>query len=88
MESRGPSRYSDGLGDGSPGFDSRRRQEFSLFHGVQTDSGAHPTSYSMVTGELSTGTDRPGREAYHSPPSGAKVKNGGAIPPFLHVFMT
>jgi hypothetical protein len=26
----------------------------------------------------------PGREAEHSPPSSAEVKNGEAVPPFLH----
>jgi hypothetical protein len=28
---------------------------------------------------------RPGREADHSPPSSAEVKNGGAVPPLLHM---
>jgi hypothetical protein len=28
---------------------------------------------------------RPGREADHSPASSAEVKNGGAIPPLLHM---
>jgi hypothetical protein len=30
---------------------------------------------------------RPGREADHSPPSSAEVKNGGAISPLLHLFI-
>jgi hypothetical protein len=30
------------------------------------------------------GIKRPGREADHSPPSSAGVKNGGAIPPLPH----
>jgi hypothetical protein len=34
-----------------------------------------------VPGALSPGVKRPGREADHSPPSSAEVKNGGAIPP-------
>jgi hypothetical protein len=34
-----------------------------------------------VRGALSPGVKRPGREADHSPPSSAEVKNGGAIPP-------
>jgi hypothetical protein len=35
-------------------------------------------------GTLSPGTKRPGREADHSPPSSAQVKNDGAIPPLPH----
>jgi hypothetical protein len=31
---------------------------------------------------ITLGIKRPGREADHSPPSSAEVKNGGAIPPF------
>jgi hypothetical protein len=29
---------------------------------------------------------RPEREADHSPPSSAEVKNGGAIPPLPHMY--
>jgi hypothetical protein len=43
---------------------------------VQTDFGAHPTSYPM-----GTGANVPGREADHSPPSSSEVKNDGAMPP-------
>jgi hypothetical protein len=35
----------------------------------------------MGTGSFSPELKRLGREADHSPPSGAKIKNGGAIPP-------
>jgi hypothetical protein len=39
-------------------------------------SGAHPASYRMDTGALSgRGVKRPGREAGHSPPASAEVKN-------------
>jgi hypothetical protein len=31
-------------------FESRKGQEFSLLHFVQTGSGVHPTSYPMGTG--------------------------------------
>jgi hypothetical protein len=41
----------------------------------QNSSGDHPASYPMGTGELSPGVQRPGREADHSLPSSAKVKN-------------
>jgi hypothetical protein len=37
-----------------------------------------------LLGALSQGIKRPGREADHSPPSTAEVKNGGTIPPRLH----
>jgi hypothetical protein len=29
------------------GFDSRHGKDFSLFHSIQTGSGAHPASYPM-----------------------------------------
>jgi hypothetical protein len=47
---------------------------FSLHHRVQNGPGAHPASYPMVTGVLSLGVKRPGREADHSPPTSAEVK--------------
>jgi hypothetical protein len=34
---------------------------------------------------LSSGVKRQVREADHSPPSGAAVKNDGAAPPLLHM---
>jgi len=44
--------------------------EFFLHHRVQTGSGAYPAPYPMGTrGSF------PGREADHSPPCGAEVKN-------------
>jgi hypothetical protein len=46
-------------------------EDFSSSPGVQTGSGAHPASYPMGTG----GKARPGRDADHSPPSSAEVKN-------------
>jgi hypothetical protein len=48
---------------------------FSLHHRVQNGSGAHPASYPMDTGAFSLAVKRPGREADHSPPSSAEVKN-------------
>jgi hypothetical protein len=48
---------------------------FSLHHRVQNGSEALPSSYPMGTGALSLGVKRPGREANHSPPSSAEVKN-------------
>jgi hypothetical protein len=54
---------------------------FSVLHNVQTGSGAH-----QVPGTISPGggVKCPGREADHSAPSNADVKNVGAIPPLLH----
>jgi hypothetical protein len=45
--------------------------DFSL-HSVQTGSGAHPASIQWVPGVLSPGVKR---EAAHSPPTTAEVKN-------------
>jgi hypothetical protein len=47
---------------------------FSLHHSVQTASGAHPASYPMGTRCSFPGVKWPGREADHSPPSSAEVK--------------
>jgi hypothetical protein len=55
---------------------------FSLPHNVQNGSGAHQVSYTMGTrGSF------PVRKADHSPPSGAEIENGGAIPSLPHVFI-
>jgi hypothetical protein len=49
-------------------------------HIVQTGSDAQPVSYPMGTpGAPSPRVKQQGREADHSPPSCAEVKNGGAI---------
>jgi hypothetical protein len=71
--------YIDGLLAGWPGFNSRQKQEIFLSQSVHTGSGAHPASYTIVA--LAPRVKRPEREADHSPPSNAKVKNGGATPP-------
>jgi hypothetical protein len=50
-------------------------ENFSLHHRVQNGSGAHPASYAMSTrGSTSLEVKRPRREADHSPPSSAEVK--------------
>jgi hypothetical protein len=49
--------------------------KFSLHPRVQNGSGAHPASYPMDTRGSFPGVKRPGREADHSPPSSADVKN-------------
>jgi hypothetical protein len=74
-------RDSDGL-DGLGSFPVIVR--FSLLHKVQTDSGAHPTSYLIGMGGggvLSLGVKRQGSEAGHSPPSSAVVEKVVALPP-------
>jgi hypothetical protein len=43
-------------------------------HRVQNGSGAHPAPNQWILGSLSLGVKRPGREADHSPPSSAEVK--------------
>jgi hypothetical protein len=48
---------------------------FSLHHPNQTGSGAHPASYPMGTRGSFPGVKRPRREADHSPPPSAEVKN-------------
>jgi hypothetical protein len=51
-------------------------ENFSSSPCVQTGSEAHPASYPMGTrGSFPGGEARPGRDADHSPPSSAKVKN-------------
>ena len=41
---------------------------------VHTGPGAHPSSYKMGTGYLSSGVNRPGRGVNHRPPHSAEVK--------------
>jgi hypothetical protein len=50
-------------------------RNFSLHHRVQNGSEAHPASYPTGTRGSFLGVKRPGREADHSSPSSADVKN-------------
>jgi hypothetical protein len=51
-------------------------ENFSSSPCIQTGSGAHPAFYPMGTGgSFPGGKARPGRDADHSPPSSAEVKN-------------
>jgi hypothetical protein len=50
-----------------------------------TSTRPHPASYKMGTGVLSPVVKRREREAGHSSPSNAKIKNGGATPPVPHI---
>lgn len=49
---------------------------------VHTDSGVHPTSYSMGTGSCFLSVQQPKHEAEESLPSSVQVKTRGAIPLF------
>jgi hypothetical protein len=70
------------------GFDSRQKEDFSLLHSAQAGSGAYPTSYPMGTRSFFPEGKAGGRrEADHSPPASAEVKNGGPIPHSPYVFM-
>jgi hypothetical protein len=60
-------------------------RDFSALHKVLTGCGARTASYPMGTGTAILGGKAQGREADHSPPSSAEVKNCGAIPPLPHV---
>jgi hypothetical protein len=59
----------------------KRKRVLSLLHSVQTGRGNHPASYPMAAG-----VKRPGREAEHSLPSSAEIKNGEAIRPLPPMF--
>jgi hypothetical protein len=56
------------------GLISDRAVIFSTCHRVRTSSGAHLASYPMGTRGSFTGVNLPRREADHSPPSNAEVK--------------
>ena len=60
-----------GYGLDDPRIESRWGARFSA--PVQTGPGAHPASYTMVTGS-SPGVKRPGRGVDHPPPSSAEVE--------------
>jgi hypothetical protein len=65
-------------------FDSWQRQEIFLFSTTSIPAlGPTQPPIQWVPGALSPGVKRQGREADHSPPSSAKTKNGGDIPPLL-----
>jgi hypothetical protein len=54
----------------------KKAEDFSSSLCIQTGSGAHPASCTMGTRcPFPGGKARPGRDADHSPPSSAEVKN-------------
>jgi hypothetical protein len=66
--------------DGRSSIPGKGIRNFSPLHSVR----AHPASYPMGTGGSLSGVKQPRREADHSPPCSAEVKNVGAIPPLSH----
>jgi hypothetical protein len=57
-------------------WDPEEAKDFSSTVCIQTGSEVHPASYAMGTGGPFPGSKaRPGRDADHSPPSIAEVKN-------------
>jgi hypothetical protein len=66
-----------GLDDRAIGVRSQAgAEDFSSILCVQTGSGAHPASCTMGTGgPFPGGKARQGRDADHSPPSSAEIKN-------------
>jgi hypothetical protein len=59
-------------------------RDLAFLHSIHTASGLHPASYPMRTEGDIPGGKAVGREADHSPPSSAELKNGGAILPLPH----
>jgi hypothetical protein len=67
-------RWATGWTIGVLGFDSRRQLGIFLFAASRTTLGPTQPPIQWVLGVLSLGVKRPGREADHSPPSNAEVK--------------
>jgi hypothetical protein len=67
------------------GFDFGQRQDTFLFS-ITSGPTLGPTQppKQWLLGAVSLGIKHHGREADHSAPSSAKVKNGGCIPPLFH----
>jgi hypothetical protein len=67
------------------GFGSRQRQVIFLYSTVSRPAlGPTHLRIHWVQSALRLGLKQPVREAAHSPPSSAEVKNGGPIPSLLH----
>jgi hypothetical protein len=61
------------------------KESFSIFHNFHISLGTHPASYKMDKA-LVLWIKRPELEAYDTPPSSVKLKNGGVIPPVPHIY--
>jgi hypothetical protein len=66
-------------------FGSRQCKIFLFSTASRPTLGPRQPHIQWVPGAVSPGVKRLGREADHSPPSSAEVKNGGAIPPLSHM---
>jgi hypothetical protein len=71
----GITRRSDGLRAERPGFDSRQYKIFPFSTASRPTLGPTHPPIQWVPGALSPVLKRPGREAYHSSPTSAEVKN-------------
>jgi hypothetical protein len=69
--------------DGRVSNPGRDKILFSIPSRMAMGSIQHPIKW--VLGVLSSGVKRQGRKADKSPPSSAKVKNGGSIPPLPYI---
>jgi hypothetical protein len=82
------SRYTDGAtglhGRGS--LPMRIHKIFLYYTASRPAPGPTQAPIQCVSGAPSPGTERQGREADHSPPSGSGVKNGGITPPPPHTY--
>jgi hypothetical protein len=58
--------------------------DFSLLHSVKIVGGLSRPLVQWTSGVISIGVKQSGREASHSPPSGAEAKNVGAISTLPH----
>jgi hypothetical protein len=71
----GKTLYSDWLGVGRPGFDSRQRQQIAHFSTSSRPAlGSTQPPIQWVPGDISPDLKRLERDADHSPPSSAEVK--------------
>jgi hypothetical protein len=70
---------------GQPGFDPGEAEDIHISSTMSRPAlGFVEPSIPWVPGELQPGVKRQGRDADHSPPSSAEVKNGGALTPLPH----
>jgi hypothetical protein len=76
---------STGYGAGRSRFDSLEGRKF-FYSPQRSHCPWGPWSLRLVLGAVSLGVKRPRREADHSSPSSAEVKNGGDIPPLPNTY--
>jgi hypothetical protein len=79
--------YSNGLWAGQPGFDSWQGQDIFLYPTMSRTALGPTQPPSSGYWGFSHEIKWLEHEADYSPPSSHEVKNCGAIPPLVHVFM-